>query len=266
VHDYILGNSSAGEYERLDLMSKMLDSRTRASLLALGLREGWKCLELGGGNGSITEWLCRQVGDSGSVTSVDINPKLIDLVDAQNLAVVRADVRTADLPNGPFDLVMCRAMLHQITEYAQAVLEKMAAAVKPGGWLFACEPDFNLVRTAEPQAWREAWNGIIKWGESQGVDWNIGRRLPAMVQALGLGHPDAATETPYIRGTTRDAVYFQLFFEMVRDRVVEGAFVDAATLDAAYDVLGDPDCWTQCWMLTSVWIRKPLAAAAADQS
>jgi hypothetical protein len=22
--------------------------------------------------------------------------------------------------------------------------------------------------------------------------------------------------------------------------------------------LTDPGCWTQCWMLTSVWVRKPL--------
>jgi hypothetical protein len=29
----------------------------------------------------------------------------------------------------------CRALLHQISEHAPAVLEQMAAAVKPGGWL-----------------------------------------------------------------------------------------------------------------------------------
>jgi ubiquinone/menaquinone biosynthesis C-methylase UbiE len=231
-------------------------------LLALGLREGWSCLELGGGNGSITEWLCRMVGDSGSVTSVDINPKLIDLVEAPNLTVLQGDLRTGELPAGAFDLVMCRAMLHQISEYAPSVLAKMAAALKPGGWLFACEPDFNLVRTAQPQAWREAWDGIIAWGQSQGVDWYIGRRLPSMVQALGLGHPEASTEVPNIRGTTRDAVYFQMFFEIVRERAVASRYVDAATFDEAARLLGDADYWTQCWMLTSVWVRKPTHDAA----
>ena len=62
----------------------------------------------------------------------------------------------------------------------------MAAAVKPGGWLFTCEPDFNLVRTSEPQVWREAWAGIIKWGESQGVNWFIGRNLP-MIRDRAIG-------------------------------------------------------------------------------
>ncbi|HVR47310.1 MAG TPA: class I SAM-dependent methyltransferase [Candidatus Binatia bacterium] len=258
MHSYMFDQASTAEYERLDLMSKILDPWTQASLLALGVHEGWSCLELGGGNGSITQWLCEQVGASGSVTSVDINPQLIELVDAPNLTVRQADLRTADLPRDAFDLVMCRAMLHQIADYAQTVLEKMAAALKPGGWLFVCEPDFHLALACEPKAWRDAWNGIIAWGKSQGVEWFIGRRLPAMVQALGLGHPDAKTEVPNIRGTTRDAVYFQLFFETVRERVISAGFVDAKTLDAANVLLSDPNCWTQCWMLTSVWVRKPL--------
>ena len=171
----------------------------------------------------------------------------------------QADVRSSDLPAGAFDLVLCRALLHQIAEHAQTVLAKMAAAVKPGGWLFVCEPDFNLVRTCEPEAWQKAWEGILKWGQTQGVDWFIGRRLPGMVKALGLGHPSANTEVPNIRGTSRDAVYFQMFFEMVRSRVVQSGLVDAKTLDAAIEALADPDFWTQCWMLTSVWVRKPSA-------
>jgi len=258
MHPYILDNASTAEYQRLDLMSKVLDPRIRASLAALGLHEGWNCLELGGGNGSMTEWLCEKVGALGSVTSVDINPKLIKLVSALNLTVRQADIRTADLPIGAFDLVMCRAMLHQIAEHALAALAKMAAAVKPGGWLFVCEPDFNLVRTCEPEAWAQAWDAILQWGRTQGVDWLIGRKLPAMVKALGLGSPQAATEVPNIRGTSRDAVYFQMFFEMVRDRVIGSGLVDAETIDAASALLADPDCWTQCWMLTSVWVRKPL--------
>jgi ubiquinone/menaquinone biosynthesis C-methylase UbiE len=254
---YILGNTAQGEYERLDLMSKILDPRTQASLLALGLREGWHCLEVGGGNGSVTEWLCEKVGASGSVTSIDINTKLIELVQAGNLVVRELDVRTNDLPVATFDLVTCRATLHQISDQAQSVLEKMAAAVKPGGWLFVCEPDFNVVRTCEPESWRSTWSGVTAWGQTQGVDWFIGRKLPAMVDALGFGSARAKTEVPNIRGTTRDAVYFQLFLQMVRDRVVDSGHLNAETIDAAIALLDDPHVWTQCWMLTSVWVRKP---------
>ena len=86
MHSYMFDNASVAEYDRLDLMSEnFFDPQTRAVILNLGLHEGWRCLELGGGNGSITEWLCDKVGNAGAVTSVDINPRMIELIGAENL-------------------------------------------------------------------------------------------------------------------------------------------------------------------------------------
>ena len=62
MHPHILDNASTAEYQRLDLMSKILDRRTRASVTALGVRDGWHRLELGGGIGSITELALRKGG------------------------------------------------------------------------------------------------------------------------------------------------------------------------------------------------------------
>jgi hypothetical protein len=47
------------------------------------------------------------------------------------------------------------------------------------------------------------------------------------------------------------------FFAEVRDRVVGTGHLDAATIDAASALLDDPDYWSQCWMMTAVWARKP---------
>jgi SAM-dependent methyltransferase len=254
---YMLDNASASEYKRLDLMSRILDPWTRGYLTALGVGEGWQCLELGGGNGTVTQWLCETVG-SGGVTAIDANPVLLDLIPAQNLSVQEMDVRTGELRRESYDLVTCRAMLHQIAEDAPAVLEKMAGAVKPGGWLLVQEPDFHLAPTTEPEVWSRTWNGLIEWGHGNGIDWLIGRRLPSMVAALGLGHPEAKTDVQNIRGCDRGALYFQLFFAEVRDRVVQAGHLDATTLDAASALLDDPTYWTQCWMMTAVWVRKRL--------
>ena len=79
----------------------------------------------------------------------------------------------------------------------------MAAAVKPGGWLFVQEPDFHLAPSTEPQQWADVWKGILDWGRDQGVDWFIGRRLPAAVAALGLGVPQAKTDVENIHGRDR---------------------------------------------------------------
>jgi hypothetical protein len=112
-------------------------------------------------------------------------------------------------------LLTCRALLHQIAEYAPAVLARMAAAVKPGGWLLV------------------------------------------QVDSLGLGRPQAKTDVQNIRGRDRGALYFRLFLAEVRDRVLDSGRLDAATLDAASALLDDPSYWTQCWMMTAVWARKP---------
>lgn len=259
MQPYMFDNSSALEYQRLDLMSKILDPWTRRYLTALGGVAGWHCLELGGGNGSIAEWLCATVGLSGSVTALDINPTLLELIPAPNLTVQQIDLRTGALPPNAYDLVTCRALLHQIAEFAPAVLARMAAAVKPGGWLLVQEPDFSLAPTTEPDTWATVWKGLLEWGRGGGVDWRIGRKLPSLVSGLGLESVQAETDVQNIRGRDRGALYFQMFFDEVRDRVVSSGLLDAAKLDAASTLLDDPNYWTQCWMMTAVWARKPLA-------
>lgn len=54
LRPYILDNASTLEYQRLDLMSKILNPWTRGYMSALGVSQDWQCLELGG-NGSIAE-------------------------------------------------------------------------------------------------------------------------------------------------------------------------------------------------------------------
>jgi SAM-dependent methyltransferase len=262
VKPYILDDASAVEYKRLDLMSKILDPWTRQYLIGLGVGEGWHSLEHGGGNGSIAEWLAAKVGASGSVTAIDINPVLIELVPAQNLSVQQMDLRAGELESESYDLVTCRALLHQIAEYAPQVLARMAEAVKPGGWLMIQEPDFHLAPTTEPEVWARTWEGLIEWGRASGVDWLIGRKLPSMVAGLGLGHPQAKTDVQNIRGRDRGALYFQLFFAEVRDRLIAAGHLDAGTIDAASALLDDAKYWTQCWMMTAVWVRKPLPDAS----
>lgn len=258
LKSYILDDAATVEYQRLDLMSKILDPWTRGYMKEIGVGPGWQCLELGSGNGSVAEWLCKKVGPAGSVTAVDINPILVELIPAQNLTVQRADIRTDALRENSYDPVSCRALLHQISEYAPLALEKMAAAVKPGGWLLVQEPDFHLAPTTEPEAWAATWRALIRWGQDNGVDWLIGRLLPGMMSKLAIGRPQAKTDVQNFRGTDRGALYFKLFFAEVRERVIESGQVDAATFDAAAALLDDPEYWTQCWMMTAVWVQKPL--------
>ena len=119
------------------------------------------------------------------------------------------------------------------------------------------EPDFHLA-TTEPAAWAATWTGLLEWGRRNGVDWFIGRRLPGAIDGLGLERTQAKTDVQNIRGRDRGALYFQLFFAEVRERVLASGLLDAKTLDAATALLDDPTSWTQCWMMTAVWARKPV--------
>ena len=186
------------------------------------------------------------------MTAIDVNPVLLELIPAQNLTVQQMDVRTGELPTNAYDLVTCRALLHQISDYAPAVLAQMAAALKSGGWLLIQEPDFHLAPTTEPDVWATTWKVLIEWGRGDGIDWLIGRKLPSMISTLGLGQPQAKTDVQNIRGQDRGALYFRMFFAEVRDRVVRSGRLDAATLDAASALLEDSNYWTQCWMMTAV--------------
>ena len=53
-----------------------------------------------------------------------------------------------DLPAGEFDLVHLRLLLAWLSE-PQTALRRLAAALKPGGWLLAEEMDFGSV-AADP--------------------------------------------------------------------------------------------------------------------
>jgi hypothetical protein len=56
----------------------------------------------------------------------------------------------------------------------------------------------------------------------------------------------------------RGALYFQLFFAEMRDRVLASGHLDAKTLDAASALLDDPAYWNQCWMMTAASARKSI--------
>src|ERR1700676_1405344 len=72
---YILDNALEQARERLSAGAEWLDPWTTRQLEAIGGTQGWACLEAGAGGGSITEWLCKRVGDQGRVLATDIDTR-----------------------------------------------------------------------------------------------------------------------------------------------------------------------------------------------
>ena len=62
---YVWQHDLKGESDRLRLMSDLLDPSSEFHLLRIGVATGWRCLEIGAGNGSLSQWLAQRVGPFG---------------------------------------------------------------------------------------------------------------------------------------------------------------------------------------------------------
>ena len=108
----------------------------------IGVSTGWRCLEVGGGAGTIAEWLCNRVGTDGRVVATDLDTQSLDAIISPNLEVRRHDIVNDDLETGYYDLVHARYVLLHLKE-SEVVLKKLTDSLKPGGWLFIEDPDLD---------------------------------------------------------------------------------------------------------------------------
>ena len=153
----------------------------------LGLREGWKCVDVGAGGGDVTVALAEVVGRDGRVYAVDSDPRARDAVaeaaaaHSQVVAITQAGEELL-LPE-PVDLAFCRFVLMHVVE-PLAVLRRMGGAVRPGGWVVAQEPVTSAGRVG---------GAPLSMPDARHPD--VGARLPALVQAAGLHVVDAWAES-----------------------------------------------------------------------
>src|SRR4051794_36304435 len=137
---YVFDNAWQQARQRLALLESWHDPGTIHYLEMLGVGRGWHCLEVGGGGGSITEWLCRRVGAGGQVVATDLDTRFLAALEYPALEVRRHNILTDALEQETFDLVHVRSVLMHLPEPAKA-LGGMVGALKPGGWLLAEEAD-----------------------------------------------------------------------------------------------------------------------------
>src|SRR6516225_2428630 len=129
----------------LELRNDVYRRPLATALDQLGLREGWRCVDVGAGGGDVTVALARIVGRDGRVYAVDSDPAARDQVAAAAAAAAQAQVvaltqaaEELTLPE-PMDLAYCRFVLLHVHS-PLVVLRRMRDAVRAGGWVVAQEP------------------------------------------------------------------------------------------------------------------------------
>lgn len=240
---YSLPNSWNRADTRLSLLEQSHDRISRRRLLDAGVEEGWRCLEVGAGAGSIAYWLADQVGASGSVHAVDRDCSLLGEGRA-NLTVAEADLTTTDLGTSQYDLVHARLVLMFLPERTD-VLEKLVQALRPNGVLLIEEYDCYPVEAAADEPFRSSAMFLVQRLESLGASFRWGRGLPSALSRLELDDVTAEEDVPLFRGRSTMANFLSLTWKQILDDMAEEDIdgVTAAGIDQALHTLADPHQW-----------------------
>jgi 2-polyprenyl-3-methyl-5-hydroxy-6-metoxy-1,4-benzoquinol methylase len=253
----------AFERRRLALLTQIADPITTRRLTGLGVGPGWRCLDVGAGDGSVARWLASRVGAQGRVVATDLNPRFLVRHELPNLEVRRHNILEDGLEAAHFDLVHCRALLMHLPDPVRA-LRRMVDAVRPGGWLFVEEADGSCsFGAADPGHTRaagfdrrtRAMRAALKTTGT--MDLEFGRRLPALFESLGVRDVEYEGVTLLARGGDPMARFNQMTDELLREHFVAAGGLtseDFDELDRAYD---DRSFWFVSYTFFGVWGRRP---------
>ncbi|MFF5213582.1 class I SAM-dependent methyltransferase [Streptosporangium sp. NPDC000396] len=186
---YAFDNANPHAGSQHDSLARLLDPGTFRRLEETAITDGWECLEIGAGGGSVAVWLAERVAPTGRVLATDIQPQLISEV--PGLTVARHDVTADPLPEGAFDLIHARLVLSHLPE-RHRVLSKLLAALKPGGVIQIDEIDtthWPILTAATPQdakAYRAYLLGLVGVLRAAGADPSWGPQVAAALTDAGF--------------------------------------------------------------------------------
>lgn len=192
---YVIRGGREG-YERLKVLARARSDDTAALLNRVGVRAGWRCLDVGCGSGDVTLEIARLVGENGSVVGIDIDATKLELarIEAAESALRNVEFRIVDVndwtePLG-YDLVYCRFLLQHLSQPLD-LIRRMWAAVKDGGALVVEDTDFEGLHCEPPNAGFEFYARTYPSTLARfGGDANLGRKLYGLFLEVGIPNPN----------------------------------------------------------------------------
>jgi SAM-dependent methyltransferase len=230
------------ERERLGLFEALLDPLTLHRCATIGVGPGWCCLLVGAGRGALAPRLADVVGPTGQVVATDRDARFLRDRELPGVEIREHDILSDPLETAHFDLVHCRCLLMHLKEPNRA-LQKMTAALRPGGWLLVEEPDDTAagpVNSDHPFAERfaQANRRLLEQLKADGVmNPYIGRQLGDLLKAVGLRRVHCEGVTWVHRGGD---VAARLALETLALHENEGRYSQADG-EATRRVLSDPN-------------------------
>ena len=259
--EYILDNAAPEAPARFSALCELYDANTIDNLIGLRVDRGTRCWEIGAGDGSIARWLCNRVGTTGSVLATDIDTRFLDLLTAPTLTVRRHDIVIDPLPAERFDLIHARLVLVHLPE-RERVLERVIAALKPGGWLLTEEFDsVSQASSNEAYPWEAPLKSALALRKimiERGVDPGFGRALAKSFRSCGLQEISAEGRMLMWLGGSPGARLMRANLEQLREPILASGAV--TPIEFAQDIarLDEPDFMTPSPVMWSVKGRSPV--------
>ena len=257
---YVFDNAAPQAASRLAVLAQNFDPGTIRHLTARGVGAGWRCLEVGGGLGSITRWLSDRVGPSGRVLTTDIDTRHLTAIQASNVDVLEHDIVTDPLPDAEFDLAYARLVLEHLAD-PDAALARMVRALRPGGWLLV--EDFEVLPAVcgEPRPDVECISrtaaAMRHVTAAAGVNQRMGRSLLRRLRGQGLADIDTEGRVFLWRGGTSGGTLSRLNIEQLRPAILATGQVTAEEIDADLAAIDDEEFEMRSPILWSAWGCRP---------
>jgi SAM-dependent methyltransferase len=264
---YILDNAQTEAARRMRVLAHLYDTTTRRVLSETGIADGWHCLEIGGGGGSVAHWMAERVAPGGSVLCTDLDPRHIAAPQLPNLRIERHDIVRDDLPAAHFHLIHARLVLIHLPE-RDAVLERLVTALRPGGWLVI--EDFDTLsllpdREVNPHEVPLPTADAMRTFMSRSVDARTGRLLHGKFRALGLAQVAGEGRLLMLDQANGGTELMRVNFEQVGARLIAAGLIEAEQLQRDLARLDDEEFAAPSPIMWSVCGRRapldPLSAA-----
>jgi ubiquinone/menaquinone biosynthesis C-methylase UbiE len=243
-----------------DGLSLAFDAGTMRHLSERGLGPGWRCLEVGAGGGSIARWLAERVGPEGHVLATDIDTRCLDGLQDANLEVRCHDIGTDPLtPEASFDLIHARLVLAHVAQRDTAVA-RMAAALKPGGWLVVEEfglPAWDPSLHFEPVAPPPLAYQLLQHATKEGGVVRYGPFLPQRMQALGLCEMGAEGRVFRWTGGSPGTWVIRKAMQQHRAQILASGRISEQQYNTDLARLDNPDVAFTSPLMWAVWGRRP---------
>jgi ubiquinone/menaquinone biosynthesis C-methylase UbiE len=258
---YVFDNAGIEAAERLRILPEIYDAETTRHLAARGVGPGWNCLEIGGGKGSVGQWLSEQVRPGGHVLITDIDPRHVSGSSSSNVEIRCHDIQRDSLPEKSFDLIHARLVLIHLPE-RERVLARIFSWLKPGGWLvleeFQTLPFEQTVEPADSSCMVNAANALRQVNMAAGVDPFFARSMTNRMRSHGF--IDVAKEGRSFawRGRSAGTTLLRLNCEQTCDVAVAKGFCTENDIASYLERLADPKFEIISPIMWSAWGRRPM--------